>query len=214
MTRQLTCRLLTRGEQRRLRLNTVRQASRMGVITRPIELRGWVARHRSPRHHPYAINRAWRYAQLTSGTNVGYHRMCLPPGTNDRIDGAGRQAFDAPNAPIFVDDGNQRWAFNTIGRIERQRVPTQQASECSDRRTPARRALIDLCETGRDRRRVRATPVVATACALCLRKDGVDVVGECHCVTSGNAPRSAAPRPRLVALRCRWRDGSLATATT
>jgi hypothetical protein len=110
--------------------------------------------------------------------------MCLPPGTNDRIDGAGRQAFDAPNTTIFVDDGNQRRSLNTIGRIERKRFPMKQVSECSDRRTSARRALIDLRETGGDRRRVRATPIVATARALCLRKERVDVVGEYHYVTN------------------------------
>jgi hypothetical protein len=106
--------------------------------------------------------------------------MCLPPGTNDRIDGAGRQAFDAPNTTILVDDGNQRRALNTIGRIERKRFPMKQVSERSDRRTSARRALIDLRETAGNRRRVWATPIVATARALCLRKERVDVVGECH----------------------------------
>jgi hypothetical protein len=106
--------------------------------------------------------------------------VCLPPGANDRIDGAGRQAFDAPNTTIFVDDSNRRRALNTIGRIERKRFPMKQVSERSDRRTPARRALIDLRQTVGDRRRVWATPIVATARALCLRKERVDVVGECH----------------------------------
>jgi hypothetical protein len=32
--------------------------------------------------------------------------MCLPARTNDRIDGAGREAFDAPNTSSFVDDRN------------------------------------------------------------------------------------------------------------
>jgi hypothetical protein len=126
--------------------------------------------------------------------------MCLPPGTNDCIDGAGRQAFDAPNTTVFVDDGDQRRALNTIGWIEWKRFPMHQASECSDRRTPTRRALIDLREAARDRRRVRATPVVAAARALRLRKEGVDVVGECHQVTTGYGPSPAAPR-RCPALR-------------
>jgi hypothetical protein len=110
--------------------------------------------------------------------------MCLPAGTNDRVDGAGRQTFDAPNTTIFVDDGNERRALDTIGRVERKRLPMQQTSECSDRRTPARRALIDLCETTGDRLRIRATPVVATARALRLGKKRVDVVSERHQVTT------------------------------
>jgi hypothetical protein len=109
--------------------------------------------------------------------------MCLPARTNDRIDGAGRETFDAPNTTIFVDDGNQGRALDTIGRVERKRLPMKQVSERSDRRTPARRALIDLRETGGDRLRIRATSVVATACALRLGKERVDVVGECHHVT-------------------------------
>jgi hypothetical protein len=106
--------------------------------------------------------------------------MSLLARPNDRIDGAGREAFDAPNAPIFVDDGHQRRALDAIGRVERKRFSLKQASKCGDRRTPARRALIDLRETIGDRHRIRATPVVATARALCLRKECVDVVGECH----------------------------------
>jgi hypothetical protein len=110
--------------------------------------------------------------------------MCLPAGTNDRIDRAGRETFDAPNTTIFVDDGNQGRALDTIGRVERKRLPMKQVSERSDRRTPARRALIDLRETAGDRLRIRATPFVATARALRLGKERVDVVGECHHVTT------------------------------
>jgi hypothetical protein len=110
--------------------------------------------------------------------------MCLPPGTNDRIDGAGREAFDAPNTAIFVDDGNQRRSLDTIAGIERKRIPLKQTSECSDSRAPAWRALIDLRLTAGHRRRIGATAIVATARALCLRKEGVDVVGEYHQVTN------------------------------
>lgn len=196
MRRQLACGLLACSKQRRLCLRALRKASRVRVVTRPIELRGWVARLRSPRHHRYAINWTRRNAQLTSVTNVRYYRMRLPPGTNDRIDGARRQAFDAPNTAIFVDDGDQRRALNTIGWIEWKRFPMQEARECSDCRTPTRRALIDLREAASNRRRVRATPIIATARALRLRKEGVDVVGECHQVTSGNIPSPTAPRRR------------------
>jgi hypothetical protein len=56
----------------------------------------------------------------------------------------------------------------------------EQVGKRSDRRTPAGRALIDLCEAAGDRLRIRATPVVATARALRLRKKRIDVVGECH----------------------------------
>jgi len=106
--------------------------------------------------------------------------VCLPAGTNDRINGAGWEAFDAPNTTVLVDDGNQRRSFNTIGRIERKPFAMEQASECTDGRTSAWRALIDRRDTAGDRRRIRAAAVVATARALCLRKKGVDVVGECH----------------------------------
>jgi hypothetical protein len=110
--------------------------------------------------------------------------MCLAAGTNDRIDGAGREALDAPNTTIFVDDGDQRRALDAIGRIERKRFPLKQTSECSDCRAAARRALIDLRETIGDRRRIRATPIVTTARALGLWKKSVDVVGECHHITN------------------------------
>jgi hypothetical protein len=110
--------------------------------------------------------------------------MCLPPGTNDRIDGAWREAFDASNTAIFVNDGNQRRSLDTIGGIEGKRLPLKQTSECGDRRAPARGALIDLRFTTGDRRRIGSTAIVATARALCLRKEGVDVVGECHQVTN------------------------------
>jgi hypothetical protein len=110
--------------------------------------------------------------------------MRLPTGTNDRVNGAGWEAFDAPNTTVLVDDGNQRRSFNTIGRIERKRFAMEQASECSDGRTSAGWALIDRRETAGDRRRIRAAPIVPTARALCLRKKGVDVVGECHQLTN------------------------------
>jgi hypothetical protein len=110
--------------------------------------------------------------------------MCLPPGANDGIDGAGREAFDATDTTIFVDDGNQRRSLDTIGGIKRKRLPLKQTRECSDRRAAAWRALIDLRFTTGDRRRIGATAIVATARALCLRKEGVDVVGECHQVTN------------------------------
>jgi hypothetical protein len=106
--------------------------------------------------------------------------MRLPAGTNDRINGAGREAFDASNTAVFIDDRNQRRTLDAIGRIERERFAMKQPSECSDCRSPARWALIDLRKTTRDCRRIRTTPVVATARALCLRKERVDVVGECH----------------------------------
>jgi len=54
--------------------------------------------------------------------------VCLPLGTNDRIDGAGWKAFDASDTSIFVDDGNQRRALDAIGRIERKRFPMNQLS--------------------------------------------------------------------------------------
>jgi hypothetical protein len=110
--------------------------------------------------------------------------VCLPAGTNDRIDGAGREAFDAPNTTIFVDEGDQRRALDTIGRIERKRFPMKQTRECSDCRAPARRALIDLRKSTGDCRRVRATPIVTTARALGLWKKSVDVVVECHHITN------------------------------
>jgi hypothetical protein len=108
----------------------------------------------------------------------------MPPGTNDRVDGAGREALDASNTAIFVDDGNQRRSLDTIGGIERKRLSLKQMSECSDRRAAAWRALIHLRFTTGDRRRIGATTIVATARALCLRKEGIDVVGECHQVTN------------------------------
>jgi hypothetical protein len=110
--------------------------------------------------------------------------MCLPACTNDRINGAGRQAFDAPNTTVFVDEGDQRRSFNTIGRIERKRFAMEQASECRYGRTSARWALIDLSNTVRDRCGIGTAPVVATARALRLRKEGVNVVGECHQLTN------------------------------
>jgi hypothetical protein len=55
--------------------------------------------------------------------------MCLPPGTNDRIDGAWWEAFDASNTAIFVNDGNQRRSLDTIGGIERKRLPLKQTGE-------------------------------------------------------------------------------------
>jgi hypothetical protein len=121
--------------------------------------------------------------------------MCLPPGTNDGIDGAGREAFDAPNTTIFVNDGNQRRSLDAIGGIERKRLPLKQMSKCSDGRAPARRALIDLRMTAGDRSRIGATAIVAAARALCLRKEGVDVVGVCHHVTSGTAPVASGTAP-------------------
>jgi len=110
--------------------------------------------------------------------------MCLPAGTNDRIDRAGRETFDAPDTATFVDDRNQRRGFDTVGWVERKHFPMKQVSERSDRCTPTRRALIDLREVAGNRLRVRPAPVVATARALCLRKERVDVVGECHHVTN------------------------------
>jgi hypothetical protein len=55
--------------------------------------------------------------------------MCLPAGTDDRIDGAWREAFDASNTAIFVNDGNQRRPLDTIGGIERKRLPLKQTGE-------------------------------------------------------------------------------------
>jgi hypothetical protein len=127
--------------------------------------------------------------------------MCLPAGTNDRINGAGREAFNTPNTTLLVDDGNQRRSFNTVGRIERKRFAMKQASECRYGRTAARWALIDLSDTAGDCRRIRAAPVVATARALCLWKKGVDVVRECHHVTRGTTPATQASSALLQATR-------------
>jgi hypothetical protein len=148
-----------------------------------------------PRHHRYAINWAWRNAQLASGTNVRDYRMCLPAGPNDRVDGAGREAFNAPNTALFVDNGNQCRALDAICRVERKRLAMKHVSECRDRRTSAGRALVDRRKTAGDRLRIRATAIVATARALCLRKERVDVVGECHHITSREAPPGSLWRP-------------------
>jgi hypothetical protein len=110
--------------------------------------------------------------------------MCLPAGTDDRIDGAGREAFNAPNTTVFVDEGNQRRSLDTVDGIERKRLALKQVSECSDGRATARRALIDLRLTAGDRGRIGVTTIIATARALGLRKEGVDVVRECHHVTN------------------------------
>ena len=196
-------RLLACSKQRRLRLSAPRKTSGVRVVTRAIEVRSRVARLRIPRHHRDAINWTWRNAQLAPGTNVSDYRMCLAPGTDDRIDGAGREAFDAPDTTLFVNEGNQRRALDAIGGIERKYFAMKQVSECGDRRTSARRTLIDLRETAGDRRRIRATSIVSAASALCLRKKGVDVVGECHGITSDKTPSPAAPRPSPVAPRRR-----------
>jgi hypothetical protein len=106
--------------------------------------------------------------------------MSLAAGAHDRIDRAGRQAFDTSDATIFVDDRDQRRALDAILRVEGKRFAMKQAGESGDCGGAAWRALIDLRKASRDRLGIRATPVVAATRALCLRQKPVDLVSERH----------------------------------
>lgn len=164
--------------------STSRQSCRMRVISRPIEFRCWILGHGSPLHHRYAINWAGSNAQLTTGTNIRNHRMGLTARTDDRVDGAGRQAFDTPNASILVDDRNQRWTLDAIGWVEGTSLAVKQVSEGADGRRTTWRALVDLCQATGDRLGIWATSLVAATRALRLWQKRVNIVGECHLAPS------------------------------
>ena|SRR5947208_2269217 len=83
----------------------------------------------NPGRHRDAVNRAWRDAQLTTGTESGDYRVGLPTRANDRINRAGWQAFDTPDTPIFVDDGNQGRPLNAVVRIEGQYFVVKQSGK-------------------------------------------------------------------------------------
>jgi hypothetical protein len=52
--------------------------------------------------------------------------MRLLTGADDGINRAGRKAFDATDAALFIDHRNQCGSFNTIVRVERQRWAMEQ----------------------------------------------------------------------------------------
>jgi hypothetical protein len=55
--------------------------------------------------------------------------MRLSTRANDCINGAGWQAFDTPDTPIFVDDGNQCRSLNAVVWIERQDFEVKQSGK-------------------------------------------------------------------------------------
>jgi hypothetical protein len=56
----------------------------------------------------------------------------------------------------------------------------KQSRQGADGRGPTRWALVDGRKIAGNRLGIRTAPVVATARALCLRQERVDIVGECH----------------------------------
>jgi hypothetical protein len=125
--------------------------------------------------------------------------MHLLARADDRIDWARRQAFDAPDATIFVDDRNQRRALDAIIGVEWHRLAMKQSRQGVDGRGPTRWALVDGRKIAGNRLGIRTAPIVSTARALCLRQERVDIVGQCHGF-SYRGSRCARP-PRQSPLR-------------
>jgi hypothetical protein len=136
--------------------------------------------------------------------------MRLLARADDRIDRAGRQAFDTTNATVLVNYGDQRGTFNAIVRIQWQHVATKEICQRDNGRRAAGRALIDGGTIVGNRFRIRAAPVVATARALCLRKKSVDSIRERH----GDGYRHPPSRAPIAATPVAKRLGTLGHRAT
>jgi len=124
----------------------------------------------------------------------------LPARTDDGIDRAGRQALGAADAGFLIDLCDERRSLGAVGRVEREDRPFEQRGERRDRGGTARRTLVDLSLTGGNGLRIGTAAVVATARALRLWQQRVDVVHGGHAghfqviFMPGVAPESGASR--------------------
>lgn len=70
------------------------------------------------RAHRDAVNRTGRNTQLTTGTQLGEHRVHLLRGTQDRIEGTSGNAFGAADAGRLIDHRHLRGAPREIGKVK------------------------------------------------------------------------------------------------
>ena len=97
--------------------------------------------------------------------------------TYDCVNRACRDTQCASNTSTLVYHRDGQRSLESVHRIQRQRCAIQQLRERIDAGRAARRALIDLSFTGRDRFRVGPAAFVATLRALRLWQQGVDTIG-------------------------------------
>jgi len=154
------------------------------------------AKHRGPRDHRDAINRAGRHTQLAAGAECRDDRVHLLARAHDCIDRTWRQALRAANTALLVDHCEQCGTLDPIVGIEWEGRSIQQSGEALDRRGATRWALIDVGGPTRDGFGVGPAAGVAATGALRLRKQSVDVIRASHVAPA--EPVRQAPQLTLM----------------
>jgi len=123
----------------------------------------------------YAIDRAGRYTQLTTGAFATDDRVRKLGRTEDGVDRAGRNANGATYTGVFIYacDGWGHWAAKS--RVQSVAAATEQLGQCGHQGVAAGRTLVDVRGPTDDRFRVGSATGVAALGALRLRQQGMDL---------------------------------------
>ena len=122
------------------------------------------------------FDRAGWNAEVTAGTFTGNHGMHLLGGTQNGIYRAGLDAQGAANTYLFIDYNHGFFAVLAMLGVQWLGVHSQQVGQCQYGAFATRRALIDICLTGRHCFCIGTAAGIGALAALCLRQQGVNLV--------------------------------------
>lgn len=127
-----------------------------------------MANARFPGHHVDAVDRAGLNAEITAGAFIGDHGVHDFRRAQNRIDGAGLNAFSATDAFHFSDVSDQRLFLRTVLGIEWFGFDIKQVGQRLNGVLAARGAFVNRIAISNGFG-IRATTGITALATLCLR---------------------------------------------